>query len=260
MNIERVKINPAGRSLELEYLWVGTEDSNAPVVVFLHEGLGSVSLWRDFPHRFCERLGVRGLIYSRFGYGHSTARPQHERFPVSYLHREAIEVLPAFLDALGVTRPWLFGHSDGGSIALLAAANFPQRFQGIVVMAPHIFVEDVSIENIEVARAAYRGNALRERLARYHHDVDSAFYGWNDVWLDPAFREWNIAAEIERITCPVLAIQGVDDEYGTLEQIYGIQRSVPHTQLLVLQACGHSPHKDQPEAVIAETAAFIANH
>lgn len=254
--MERAKINAAGRKLELEYCWLGGEN-DAPVVVFLHEGLGSVAMWRDFPDRFCDKLGVRGLVYSRFGYGKSTPRPLRESFPPDYLHREAVEVLPEFLDAVGVVRSWLFGHSDGGSIALLAAAHWPDRFSGIAVMAPHFFVEEVSLKNIRVARIAYQEHGLRERLAPYHDDVDSAFYGWNDVWLDPAFRAWNIEAELEKIVCPVLAIQGEDDEYASLEQIYGIRRRVPHAQLLVLPDCRHSPHRDQPEAVIDGTASFL---
>lgn len=254
--MERVKIETAGRILELEYCWLGREN-DSPVFVFLHEGLGSVAMWRDFPARFCDELGVRGLVYSRFGYGRSTPRPSRESFPPDYLHREAVEVLPEFLDAVGVARPWLFGHSDGGSIALLAAAHRPDRFPGIVVMAPHFFVEEVSLKNIRVARTAYQEHGLRERLAAYHDDVDSAFYGWNDVWLNPAFRDWKIEAELEKIVCPVLAIQGEDDEYASLEQIYGIRRRVPHAQLLVLPDCRHSPHRDQPEAVIDGTAAFL---
>ena len=167
------------------------------------------------------------------------------------MHVQAREVLPALLAALGVTTRYrLFGHSDGGTIALLHAAAFPDRVEGAIVLAPHIFVEDVSIRSIEQARGTYLHTDLRQRLARYHDDPDSAFWGWNDIWLDPAFRGWNIERELEAIRCPLLAIQGVDDEYGTLEQIRGIARRVPGTQLLELPRCGHSPHKDQPEAVI----------
>ncbi len=255
--MERVGIRAAGRDLSLEYRWVGQGNEDLPVVVFLHEGLGSVAMWRDFPARLCKELGLRGLVYSRFGYGRSTPRPHAERFPVDYLHREALEVLPALLDNLDVERPWLFGHSDGATIALLAAAGLPGRFPGIVVLAPHIFVEEVSLANIRVARAAYREKGLRERLAPYHDDVDSAFYAWNDIWLDPAFRNWNIEAEIERIVCPVLAIQGEGDEYATLEQLHGIKRRVRDTRLLILPGCRHSPHRDRPEEVIRATAAFL---
>jgi pimeloyl-ACP methyl ester carboxylesterase len=255
---ERLRINPAGRSLELEYRWLDAAANCAPVMVFLHKGLGSLAMWGSFPQRLCDRLGVRGLLYSRFGYGQSTARPRNERFPRHYLHREATEVLPEPLDKQGITRAYLFGHSDGGSIALLAAAHQPSRYPAIVVMAPHIFVEDVCIENIQAARVAYHEKGLRERLARYHDDVDSAFYGWNDIRLDPAYRDWNIESAIEKITCPVLAIQGENDEYATLEQIYGIERRVPQTTLLVVPDCRHAPHLEQPDSVIQAVEQFIA--
>jgi pimeloyl-ACP methyl ester carboxylesterase len=177
------------------------------------------------------------------------------------MHRQAQEVLPAFFAALGIDarcdRPLLFGHSDGGSIALLYAAMYPDAVGGIAVAAPHIFVEDVTIANIEQARDAYAATDLRQKLARHHADPDSAFRGWNDVWLDPDFRAWNIEEYLPRIACPVLAIQGEDDEYGTLAQIRGIQRLAPQTRLLVLPACRHSPHRDQPEAVIRAIAGFI---
>jgi pimeloyl-ACP methyl ester carboxylesterase len=166
-------------------------------------------------------------------------------------------VLPALLRALDVERPWLFGHSDGGSIALLYAAAFPDALQGAIVLAPHIMVEEISVTSIAQARETYRNTELRSRLARYHDDVDSAFWGWNDIWLAPAFRDWTIEPEIASIRCPLLAIQGRDDEYGTLEQIRGIARRVPQAQLLELPDCGHSPHKDQPQAVIAASIDFL---
>ncbi|HEY2925745.1 alpha/beta fold hydrolase [Piscinibacter sp.] len=243
------------RPLRIEYAWVGDAASPQPPVVFLHEGLGSLAMWRDFPQRFCDLHGLRGLVFSRHGYGHSTPKPAGEPWPVSYLHEQAHEALPLLLEALAIERPWLFGHSDGGSIALLHAARFPVA--GVIAVAPHIFVEDLSIASITAAREAYETTDLRSRLARYHADVDSAFRGWNDVWLDPAFRVWNIEAELEAITCPVLAVQGVDDEYGTLEQIHGIARRVPQTRLVELAHCAHSPHRDQPERLIAEAGAFI---
>jgi pimeloyl-ACP methyl ester carboxylesterase len=180
------------------------------------------------------------------------------------MHRQAHEVLPAFLQAVGVDTearpPWLFGHSDGGSIALLHAARFPARVAGLVVLAPHIVVEDVSVTSIERARQAYATTDLRERLARHHDDPDSAFRGWNDIWLDAAFRAWSIADEIAPITSPVLAVQGLDDEYGTLEQIRGIARRLPQTELLELPACGHSPHRDQPASLERAVVDFIDRH
>jgi pimeloyl-ACP methyl ester carboxylesterase len=253
-----VRITPAGRPLDIEVAWVGEarDEADAPLV-FLHEGLGSVAMWKDFPARLSERLGARGLVYSRFGYGRSTPRPHAERFSLDFMTREARAALPALLDALGIDRARLFGHSDGASIALLAAAYMPERVASVVAVAPHCFVEPVSVESITAARRAYRDGKLRERLAKYHDDVDSAFWGWNDVWLDPAFRDWNIEPELEAIGCPVFAVQGEDDEYGTLEQIRAIKRRLPKTRLLELPNCGHSPHRDQPEALIEATSAFL---
>jgi pimeloyl-ACP methyl ester carboxylesterase len=255
---QTVRIAPAGRSLDIEYAWVGAPHGAAPPLVFLHEGLGSVAMWKDFPQQLCQQLGLRGLVYSRFGYGRSTPRPPAEHFPVRSMHRdEACATLPALLDALGIERARLFGHSDGGSIALLAAAHLPERVEAAVVVAPHCFVEPISIESIARARRAYLEEDLRERLAKYHDDVDSAFWGWNDLWLDPAFRDWNIEAELDAIRCPLLAVQGEDDEYGTLEQIHAIARRLPKTRLLALANCGHSPHRDQPEALIDAAGAFL---
>ncbi len=244
-----------GRPLQLEYQWVGNPASTQPVIVFLHEGLGSLAMWKDFPARLCDRLGFRGLVFSRYGYGRSTPKPPEERWPVSFMHAQAHEVLPLLFNALDIRRPWLFGHSDGGSIALLHASKFDVA--GLVVVAPHIFVEDVSIASIETARQAYETTELKQRLARYHADPDSAFRGWNDIWLDPAFRRWNIEAELDGITAPVLAVQGADDEYGTLAQIEGIARALPKTRLSVIPECGHSPHRDQPDVLMRHAADFI---
>ena len=246
----------------MEYQWLGARDAPGPVVVFLHEGLGSLALWKGFPALLCQRLGCRGLVYSRPGYGRSTPRAPDEHWAPDFLHQQAHEVLPALLLALGIatlaTPPWLFGHSDGGSIALLHAAAFPERVAGAIVLAPHIFVEDLSVRSITQAREAYLNTDLRQRLARYHDHPDSAFWGWNDVWLDPAFRDWRIDTELGAIRCPVLAVQGLDDEYGTLAQIEGIAAAVPGTELLTLADCGHSPQRDQPNALISAAGKFIA--
>lgn len=248
MTVSFVDIEWRGRRVSIEHQWVG--EGGAPLIVFLHEGLGSLAMWRDFPARLCAAVGARGLVYSRPGYGRSTPRAPEEFWDLDFMHRQAHEVLPALLAALRVEAPlWLFGHSDGGSIALLHAARFPVA--GAVVLAPHILVEDLSVASIEQARIAYETTDLKQRLAKYHDDPDSAFYGWNRIWLHPPFRQWRIEDEIESIACPLLAIQGVDDEYGTLEQIRGIARRLPQTQLLELADCRHSPHRDQPEAVIA---------
>jgi pimeloyl-ACP methyl ester carboxylesterase len=250
----QVEIDWAGRRVAIEHRWIAPERRGAPLVVFLHEGLGSVSMWRDFPQRLCDAAGCRGLVYSRPGYGQSTPRAPDERWAPDFMHRQALEVLPALLQALGVDvqhePPWLLGHSDGGSITLLYAAHHPEALAGAIVLAPHILVEDLSIASIQQARQAYESTDLRERLARHHADPDSAFRGWNDIWLDPAFRGWTIEAELPGIRCPLLAVQGLDDEYGTMEQVRGIARRVPQTWLLELPACGHSPHRDQPERLI----------
>ena len=250
------------QAVQIEYQWVGTDRPGLPLLVFLHEGLGSVAMWRDFPATFCAATGFRGLIYSRPGYGRSTPPAPDEHWAPDFLHQQAHEVLPALLLALGIDTlaapPWLFGHSDGGSIALLHAAAFPERVAGAIVLAPHIFVEDMSVQSIAQAREAYLHADLRQRLARYHDHPDSAFWGWNDIWLDPAFRDWRIDTELGAIRCPVLAVQGLDDEYGTLAQIQGIAAAVPGTELLTLPECGHSPQRDQPQALISAVTAFIA--
>lgn len=246
------------RVVRLEYQWIAPERAGAPLVVFLHEGLGSLAMWKDFPHQLCAAGGFRGLVFSRPGYGRSTPRAPQEVWGVDFMHQQAQQVLPALLDALGVHGPvWLFGHSDGASIALLHAAACAHRVQGLVVLAPHLFVEDITVQNIEKARRAYQTTDLRDRLARYHEDPDSAFWGWNRIWLDPAFRRWNIEADLALVRAPVLAVQGLADEYGTLAQIRGIAARVRGTQLLELADCGHSPHRDQPLAVVRETVAFV---
>ena len=248
-----------GRPVRVEYEWVGAE--TGPVMVFLHEGLGSLSMWRDFPARLANALGRRGLVYSRPGYGKSTPRAADERWDVDFMHRQAREVLPKVLEATvaGAEPFWIYGHSDGGSVALLHASMFPERVAGLVVAAPHVFVEDFSIAAIEQARVAYVETDLRAKLARHHEDVDSAFWGWTDIWLHQPFRAWNIESELAVIRAPVLAIQGVDDEYGTLEQIHRVVRRVPGAELLELEHCGHSPHRDQPDAVIAATVRFAGS-
>ena len=251
--------------LSIDYHWIDSEAGaprNAPLMVFLHEGLGSSAMWKDFPARLCRALGFRGLVYSRPGYGRSTPRAPNERWSTDFMHRQAIELLPALLEALGVEqtarRLWLFGHSDGASIALIYAARFADRLAGAVVVAPHSFVEDIAIASIARARDAYANHGLRERLARWHDDVDSAFFGWSQAWLDPAFRDWTLVAELESIRCPLLAIQGVDDEYGTMAQIATVERAVPGTTVLALDDCGHSPHRDQPDAVIEAVVRWTA--
>lgn len=259
--VEFIAIDWVGRQVSIEHQWLNRDKENAPLIVFLHEGLGSLSMWRDFPQRLCQASGCRGLVYSRPGYGSSTPRAAAEAWGLDFMHRQAQQVLPAFLQAVGIDaekdKHWLLGHSDGGSIALLYAASFPQQLAGAVVLAPHILVEDISVASIEKARTAYQTTDLRQRLARHHDDPDSAFWGWNDIWLRPEFKHWSIEKEITAIACPLLAVQGLDDEYGTLEQVRGIARRVPQTELLELADCGHSPHRDQAERLITAITAFI---
>lgn len=246
------------RRINIEYAWIGEPAmSDKPVMVFLHEGLGSVAMWRDFPDTLCRQLNIRGLVYSRPGYGASTPRAADEHWDVNFMHQQATEVLPAVLASLDIRQPWLFGHSDGGSIALLYAARFPDSPAGAVVVAPHIFVEELSVSSIRKTRDDYLHQGLREKLARYHLDVDSAFFGWSNIWLSPAFRDWDITAELSAIRCPLMAIQGKQDEYGTMAQIRSIPKYHPETQLLALEACGHSPHRDQPEQLIGAVKNFM---
>ncbi|MCP3724187.1 alpha/beta hydrolase [Paraburkholderia sp. CNPSo 3272] len=251
-------------ALRIEYRWIGAAASDAPLAVFLHEGLGSIAMWREWPAALCERLGMRGLVYSRPGYGRSTPRAQGEKWPVDFMSAQARDVLPALLDALGVSateraRMWLIGHSDGASIALLYAAAFPAALAGAVVIAPHVFVEDVSADSIGEAKVAYETTRLREKLARYHEDVDSAFYGWNDIWLDPAFRCWNIVGELASIRAPLLAVQALDDHYGTMAQVEAIGAAVPHARVHALTQGGHSPHRDAPQPLDDVIERFVSS-
>ena len=261
-DVEFIELDWAARRVRIEHQWIARERRAAPLIVFLHEGLGSLSMWRDFPQRLCDAAGCRGLVYSRPGYGRSTPRDVEEAWGLDFMHRQAHEVLPALLAALAIDAdrdpPWLLGHSDGGSIALLYAARFGQQVAGAIVLAPHIVVEDLSVASIAQTRSAYLETDLRQRLARHHDDPESAFWGWNRIWLHPPFKQWSIVEEIAAIRCPLLAVQGLADQYGTLEQIRGIARRVPQTELLELSDCGHSPQRDQPEALIAASVRFMA--
>lgn len=248
-----------GVKLEVEHLRGAGGARRAPIV-FLHEGLGSVSMWRSWPASVCAAAGRDGYVYSRRGYGKSDPTPDVRgagRLRPDYMHLEALEVLPGLFAALGLDAPALLGHSDGGTIALIYAAKFPVA--ACVVMAPHVIVEDLSVRSIAEARTAYESGDLRDRLARHHDDVDGAFWQWNDIWLSPDFRSFDIRPECRRIEAPVLAIQGEDDPYGTLRQIEGIQPTRgPFTQQILPQ-CGHSPHRDQPEETRRLVVEFLAN-
>ncbi len=238
-----------GRALELLDL-----PGPAPALVLLHEGLGSVGLWRTFPERLHAETGRRLLAFSRFGHGRSVPPPRR-RTP-AFFHDEALEVLPALLDRLGIERPVLVGHSDGGSIALIYAADHPVT--ALALLAPHVFVEEVTVREIAQTREQYLNGGLRERMARHHDDPDAAFWGWCDVWLDPEFRAWNLEREAARVDAPTLLIQGADDPYGSLEQIDRIEAQVRGpVQRLVLEG-GHSPHLEHEREVVEALARFLS--
>jgi pimeloyl-ACP methyl ester carboxylesterase len=244
-------------SRRLEYVRLEGQ-SAAPTLVFLHEGLGSVAMWRDFPRHVADATGHPALVYSRDGYGRSS--PLAVARQADYMHVEALAALPALLDLLAIDQPILIGHSDGASIALIHAGGRVRAVRAVAAIAPHVFVEPLSLTSIANARQVYETGELRQRLSRYHADVDSAFRGWNDIWLAPEFRDWNIESFLGNIECPVLLIQGEDDEYGTLAQIDAIQRQLPgRVERVVLAACGHSPQRDQPEATLTALARFIAS-
>jgi pimeloyl-ACP methyl ester carboxylesterase len=242
----------------LDYDDIPAERAAAPQLVLLHEGLGSLALWRDFPSLLAAATGCRTITYSRQGYGMSDrlAGPR----AVDYIHREALEILPQVIAALSIEEPVLIGHSDGASIAMIFAGDGRRQARGLVLMAPHVFVEDVTIAGIAAAKTAYQSADLRARLARYHRDVDDAFWGWNNIWLNPEFRRWNIENALPGIRCPLMMIQGSDDEYGTLAQFERIRAGVSTTQIteLILPDCRHSPHRDQPAATLRAIADFVA--
>jgi pimeloyl-ACP methyl ester carboxylesterase len=239
----------------IEYARIDIATEFRPTMVLLHEGLGSIAAWGEFPGRLAHATRCNVLVYSRYGYGNSD--PLTAPRDVRYMHDEALNALPELLGQLGIERPILVGHSDGGSIALIHAGAGLRPIAGVVTLAAHVRVEDISIASIEKAKIAYEATSLRSKLARHHADVDSAFWGWNRIWLDPRFRAWNIEDYLPRITCPVLAIQGEEDEYGTMEQMRRIGEQVRDIELLKLEDCRHAPHKDQPEAVLAAITRFV---
>lgn len=246
---------------QLEYAWHGPHPEEAPTVVFLHEGLGCVSAWRDFPARVAEAAGCGALVYSRAGYGGSDPAPLPR--PLTFMHDEALVTLPQVLDAAGVREAILYGHSDGGSIALIHAGGVGgASVRGLVLEAPHVFVEDLSVESIARAAEDFERGGLRRALERHHGaNVECAFWGWNRVWLDPDFRSWNIEDYLPSVRVPVLLIQGEADEYGTLRQVEAIRRGCPApVQTLILPDCGHSPHRERPQRTLEAVAPFIQTH
>ena len=242
-------------SQRLEVRRIGIARPGRPTLVFLHEGLGSVSMWRGFPAQVARATGLSAVVYSRRGYGRS--EPLTGPRDVRYMHDEALVVLPAFLDRLGIECPILIGHSDGGSIALIHAGGAQRPLVGVVTLAAHVLVEDLSVSSIAAARQEFETTDMRKKLARHHADVDSVFWSWNRIWLAPEFRGWNIEEYLPVITCPVLAIQGEDDEYGTMEQMRRIGAKVANVELVMLPDCGHSAHKDRPDAVIEAITGFV---
>jgi pimeloyl-ACP methyl ester carboxylesterase len=239
----------------LEAARIEAGDAAIPTIVMLHEGLGSVSHWKDFPRVLVEATGAGVFLYSRYGHGGSDALKEPRS--VSYMHHEAQVVLPEILQKAGIERPLLFGQSDGASIAILYAGTFPESPAGLILEAPHVFVEDITVSSIAHARVVYQETDLSQRLGRYHSNVDSLFWGWNNIWLDPRFREWNIESYLDSIRCPVLVLQGAQDEYGTTKQIDAIQRRLPSATAVILENCGHAPHRDRCEATLSAISQFL---
>ena len=253
--MQRLNIN--GQQLEVRL--IEGSDQLAPIV-FLHEGLGSVSLWTqrglDWPLAVCQATGRAGVVYSRHGYGQSSpAPPGRHVLPPDYMHREAWEVLPALLTQLQIQKPVLLGHSDGATIALLHASQ--HAVAACIAMAPHVLVEDIAVKAIAQAKQAFESGDLRQRLAKHHLDVDGAFWQWNDVWLSEGFASFDMRADCSRITAQLLLVQGLNDEYGTMRQLDEIIAAAPHAQQLRLPECGHSPHRDQPQATLYSVVSLL---
>jgi len=246
--VNRIRVGPH----DLEYASWGP--SGGPTLVLLHEGLGSVAMWRDFPEKLARACGLPAFASSRSNYGTSAATAALPR-PVRYMHDEAL-LLPGVLEAAGISDPILVGHSDGASISILYAADHPVR--GLILEAPHVFGEEVSFASIARAKEAYEKGGLRERLAKYHQNVDAAFYGWNGPWLDPEFRKWDLTDQLPRISAPILVVQGLADEYGTSAQVEAIRRGAGgKVDAALLEGCGHSPHREKPEETLAAMQAFV---
>ena len=245
------QIEAAGHALE--YQWIG---KSGPVLVFLHEGLGSIRQWRDFPEKVARATGCRALVYDRYGYGKSEVLKE-DRVGIDFMHREALDSLPELLSKFNIQEPVLVGHSDGASIALIHAGS-GHAVRGVAVLAPHVFVEDSGLKSIGNINEAFETSGLAERLGKYHRDARKTFHLWADAWLDPVFRQWNIEEYLPRINCPVLAIQGRDDEYGSMAQLKAIKAQVGGPcELLKLAPCGHSPHRDRPKEVLKSVSEFI---
>lgn len=242
----------------LEYSVFGPPPTDAPTIVMLHEGLGSVSTWKDFPKRIAEETGCGVFVFSRSGYGQSS--PCELPRPLDYMSREAMEVVPEVLNQVGGDKYVLLGHSDGASIAAIYAGSVEDfRVRGLILMAPHFFTEPQGLASIEKARAVYEESDLREKLSRHHENVDNAFRGWNDAWLDPDFESWDITEVIDYWRIPALGIQGEQDEYGSLAQIKIMSdRSYAPVDEAIIPDCGHAPHRDQPERTLSAIKEFVS--
>jgi pimeloyl-ACP methyl ester carboxylesterase len=242
---------------DLEYRMIGPAPDDAPTIVMLHEGLGSAGLWGDFPDKLQAATGTGVFVYSRAGYGASTtvALPR----PLDYMHVEALDVLPKLLDEIGFRSGLLLGHSDGASIAAVyAGAHQDHRVQGVAMIAPHFIVEDISVTSIAGIKTAYETTDLRSKLARWHDDVDNAFYGWNGAWLDPNFRDWDISEYLAYIRVPVAILQGADDQYGTIRQIeIAREECYCPVDVTIIPGAGHSPHREAPGATLNAMAEFV---
>jgi pimeloyl-ACP methyl ester carboxylesterase len=255
----RFDFRAAGRWLHGEAIELPTTVADT-TLVFLHEGLGSIAQWKNFPVQLCQACGLPGLVYERWGFGNS--EPLSGPRETDYLHDEALRSLPEVLECSGITTPpILIGHSDGGTIALLFATAFPEKVRAIITEAAHVFVEDVTLEGIRAAKRAYETTDLQQRLASYHGaNTDAMFKGWCDTWLRPDFRHWNIVTQLPKITCPALIIQGQADEYGTPAQVHAIAAGVSgYVETLLIPNCAHVPHHQAREQVLREMGRFITS-
>lgn len=241
---------------ELEYRLVGPAPADAPTIVLLHEGLGSAGLWGDFPDRLQQATGAGVFVYSRAGYGVSS--PVTLPRPLDYMHMEALEVLPRLLDAIGFRRGLLVGHSDGGSIATIYAGGIQDhRIRGVSLIAPHFVVEDISVKSIAEIKTSYEQGDFKQKLARWHGDVDNAFYGWNDAWLDPQFRDWDISDFLAYVRVPVQILQGAEDHYGTMKQIEIAEAECYcPVDVELIAGAAHSPHREAPDATLTAITDF----
>lgn len=262
-SISFVEIEWQGQCLSIEHQIIEPKHTkNNDYIVFLHEGLGSVSMWKDFPTQLCNALGMRGLVYSRPGYGQSSILSNSANWQTDFMHIQAKEILPALLKSLDITgqhhtRLHLLGHSDGASIAIIFASLFPELCNRIILLAPHIMVEEITLAGITQAQQAYISGQLLIALGKHHNQAALCFESWSSIWLSHSFKTWNIFQEVSQLQCPVLAIQGLQDQYGTMRQIDQIKALHPATTLLKLPQCCHAPHKDQSASVIQACSHFF---